>query len=426
MRLDNAVTVAKREYLARLRTKGFWLATVALPLFIGAMGVVPALLLGKGDKAHRLAVVDATGRLGEALARELAESDGPLGERAAFDVELVPAGADARADAEALDRRVLDDEIDAWIRIDDASLAADEIAYNAESVSNFITQSALERALSRVVRHDRLTAAGYDADEVGTLARGVGLDTVRVSEEGSKSEGAEAGIILAYVLFFILYMVLIIYGQQVMNGVLEEKSSRIVEVIVSTTRPFELMLGKLGGICLVALTQLAIWMGTLVLLTLPGVVASMAWVPENVDIPSFTPAILLHFLGHFLLGFFLYSTLYAAIGASFNNVQEAQQFASVAVIFLIAPVFLFWKVLNDPDSTLSVVSSLVPLFSPLLMMLRIAVKTPPWWQITLSYLLTALFTLAMVWLSARIYRVGILMYGKKPTIQELWRWIRYA
>ena len=234
-----------------------------------------------------------------------------------------------------------------------------------------------------------------------------------------------AGFFLAYFLFFLLYMVVAIYGQQVLNGVLEEKTSRVVEVIVAAVRPFDLMLGKLGGIGLVGLTQLTIWLASMAALTAPGVIGAMAWMPGG-TLPQVSLAVFAHFLVLFLLGYFFFATLYAAIGAATNNIQEAQQFAGVVVIFLIAPVLLMLPVINDPDSALAVVLSLVPPFTPLLMMLRIAVKMPPAWQIALGYLLTFSFNLFLVWICARVYRVGILMYGKKPTFQELWRWIRYS
>jgi ABC-2 type transport system permease protein len=249
---------------------------------------------------------------------------------------------------------------------------------------------------------------------------------VRVTEEGSRAEAGFAGVVLAYVLFFLLYMVIVLYGQQVMNSVIEEKSSRAVEVVISTVKPFELMMGKLFGVGLVGLTQLAIWLGSLAALTAPAVLSSLAFVPEDAGIPSLEPSLAVHFLICFVLGYFLYASFYAAIGSAFNNVQEAQQLASVAVIFLIAPLVLFVPVINDPGATWAAVASMVPLFTPLLMMLRIAVKEPPLWQIAVGYGGTALFVLFMIWLTARIYRVGILMYGKKPTVKEIWRWVRYA
>ena len=416
MRVENIRVIATREYLARIRTKGFWIATLGLPLFMAAIFVLQALLLTQATGAHRLVIVDTTGRLGDRLIAELTES--PELELMAEQLEEVVPGADVSALEETLqgfvptleppaadldaqraelDRRILAGEIDAWAWIDERGLESDRIEYHAESISNFVTQERFERAAARTVRTFRLTEAGLDADQIERLERSVSLTTVRVTEEGSREEGAAGGIVLAYVLFFLLYIAILVYGQQVMLGVLEEKSSRIVEVIVATTRPVELMAGKLLGICCVALTQLVIWLGTAVVLTLPRVVARMDWLDESFDVPTLEPWLVVHFFAFFILGFLLFSSFYGSIGAAFNNIQEAQQFASLGAAFVVAPALLFWMVLNEPDSTLSVVSSLIPLFTPLLMMLRLAVKAPPWWQVALGYILTIAVTWGMIW-----------------------------
>src|SRR5262249_13093401 len=158
--------------------------------------------------------------------------------------------------------------------------------------------------------------------------------------------------------------------------------------LVSTVRPFHLLLGKLVGICLLGLTQIAIWFATVIAVTAPGVAATIAFLPEGVHLPSVTPLLAINFGIYFVLGFFVYATFYAAIGASFNTLQEAQQVAALVVFFLIAPLFLMFRIVNDPDSTLAVVSSLIPPFTPLLMTLRIALQPPPFWQLGLSYVLT--------------------------------------
>ncbi len=437
LQLGSIGAIARREYLARVQTKGFWISTVLLPLFMGAMVFVPSLVASKTRATHRMAVVDETGKVGEALAAALTGkeqkkpgNEGVLEkareqpETASFVVEQVKPEEPA-AQRAALDRRVLDGKIDSWIRISNEALDKSQVEYRAESVSNFITQRRLERVLSQVVGRYRIESAGLDAERIAAMTRDVELETVRLSKEGERAEAGIAGFFLAYFLFFLLYMVVAIYGQQVLNGVLEEKASRVVEVIVAAVRPFDLMLGKLAGIGLVGLTQLGIWLATMAALTAPGVITAMAWLPGG-KLPEISLAVFGHFLVLFLLGYFFFATLYAAIGAATNNIQEAQQFAGVVVIFLIAPVLLMVPVINDPDSTLAVVLSLVPPFTPLLMMLRIAVKMPPAWQIALGYLLTSAFIVVLVWVCARVYRVGILMYGKKPTFQELWRWVRHA
>ena len=425
MRFDKTMVIARREYKSRIQSKGFWLATLAIPILMGALIFVPSLLISKTQSTQKLALLDLTGQVAEAFVAQQ-EEDQTGQSLANFELEIVEPHSDVEAQALELDEKVRQQEIDAWVYIPEDVFESSRVEYHAESVSNVLTQSELDRNLSRVVRKARLTDAGFDAEVVGGLIRGIELATVRVSEEGAAEERGEGGFFLAYGLFFLLYMVLVLYGQQVMTGVLEEKSSRVVEVVISAIRPFELMLGKLLGIGGIGLTQLGIWLGTLAALTAPGVVATLTWLPDEVDIPALGLPVILHFMGHFLMGFFLFSALYAAIGAAFNNVQEAQQFSTVVVMFLIAPMMIFIVILNDPDSTLAVVTSLIPFFTPLLMLLRIAVKMPPWWQIALGYLLTTGTTIFMIAVCARIYRVGILMHGKKPTIQEIWRWLRYA
>ncbi len=436
MRVEQVRTILKREYLTRIKSKAFWITTLLLPLGMAALVVVPSLVAMRAKASHRLAIVDRTGIVGAELERRLTAGlstsarEDPFKNRetqvANFAVELTAATTDPEAQRAELDRRVLAGEIDAWLWIDPAGLEKDQVEYHAESVSNFITQSRVEEVVSRVVGEARLKQAGIDAGEVERLTRGIEIETTRVLAEGSRKEGGLAGFFLAYFLFFLLYMVVMLYGQQVMNGVLEEKSSRIVEVILSTVNPSELMVGKLLGIGLVGLTQLAIWLGTMVALSTPAVLGALAMLPDGTQLPQVTLGLAIHFFVNFLLGFFVFASLYAAIGAATNNVQEAQQLAGFLVIFLIAPVLFVVPVINDPDSTLAVVLSLVPMFTPLLMMLRIAVKMPPLWQILAGYAITATFLVFLVWGCARIYRVGILMYGKKPTLAELWRWVRHA
>ncbi len=416
------VVIAKREYGTRIRSKGFWLSTVALPILMLVLTVVPTYLTARAGSTKRLAVVDETGRLAADILQSLDQAGDRASEIADFEVTIEPTET-GRA---VLDRRILDGEIDAWLWISRDELEQGLVEYHSESVASFLSQTILEQRLTEIVRRDRLSQLGIAPRLADELVASVSLRTVKVTEEGSQEEGEGAGFFLAYALFFLLYLVLMIYGQQVMNGVLEEKASRIVEVIVATTRPFDLMMGKLIGVCGIALTQLSIWLGTVAVLTLPAIVASIAWLPEDIEIPRLEPALIAHFVAFFLIGFFVYSTFYAAIGAAFNNVQEAQQFAGYAVVLLVAPMLFFFLVINDPDSTLSVVTSLIPPFTPLIMLLRLAVKTPPGWQIALGYALAAGFAIFMVWIAARIYRVGVLMYGKKPTLQELWRWLLHT
>lgn len=426
MRLEKMRVLAKREYLVRVKTKGFWIALLALPLFMGSMFVVPALVMSKTRAELELVIVDATGRVGRAVADDLAERQADGRTVADVDVTIVPAAADRAAQTAELDRRLVAEEIDAWIAIDEEGLARGRVEYRARSVSNTITQRVLERSLSSQVREMRLVDAGYDPEAIATLLEDVSLATVKVSERGSRAEAGEAGFFLAYGLFFLLYMVLLIWGQQVLQGVLEEKSSRVVEVVASAALPFDLMMGKLLGIGAAALTQFTVWMATVAALTAPQVLGMLSVLPADVGLPEVRVEQVVLIVAFFVLGFFVYSSMYAAVGAAFENLQDAQNMVFIPTMSIVLPIFFMFPVINDSNSPLAVTVSLVPLLTPILMPLRIAVEMPPWWQLALALVLTAGFVVLMVKLAARVYRVGILMYGKKPTLKELWRWLRYA
>jgi ABC-2 type transport system permease protein len=423
MRLRTILVVAKREYLQRIQSKGFWIATLILPLFVGSVTVLPTFLASKARTRQTVALVDETGKV---VPEMVSAERKPEKIRAEFNLKIEPPAADLKAQRAALDKRVLSGDIDAWLWIGRDALKTGEVEYHARNVSNLLTQEALQNNVSAAVRRVRLSEAGLDAVRIGDLTQPVEIKTERVSATGSRKEIAIAGAAFGYILFFMLYVTLAIWGQQVMQGVLEEKSSRVIEVIVSAVKPFELMMGKLAGICAVGLSQFTIWLLTFSVLTLPGILAAVSSLPKDVQLPTLTPFMVLNFAILFVLGFFVFSTFYAAIGAAFNNVQEAQQVAGVAVFFLVVPVFLMFRIINDPSSTFAVTMSLIPLFTPLLMTLRIALEMPPLWQLLLAYALTVGFLWIAIWACARIYRVGILMYGKKPTFQELWKWMRYS
>jgi ABC-2 type transport system permease protein len=433
MQLKNIAVIAKREYLQRAKTKAFWITTLILPLFVTAISTVPALLLSKSKASQKIVVVDETGKVGSTLVAKM--NSGEIEKQQAgksrdqmvsFDAETEPPAADRAAQRKALDGRVMDKQLDAWVWIGPGVFADKPVEYHARSVSNVFTQEALKDEISTVVRQARFRDAGIDPARVEALSRSVKLETQKVSASGSRAEGSLGAAMLAVVLFFILYISIIMWGQQVMQGVLEEKGSRVIEVVISCVTPFELMMGKLLVICLLGLTQLAIWLATVLVVTTPGLVAAVMVLPAGVSLPTLSPVMLINFVLLFILGFLAYATLYAGIGASFNNLQEAQQAAGIAMMFVIIPVMVMYPVINDPNSRMATVLSLIPMFTPLLMPLRIAIDMPPLWQLALAYALTISFVIGMVWICARIYRVGILMYGKKPTFAEIWKWTRYA
>ena len=445
MRLDATLTVARREFRERIRTKGFWFATIGLPLIMIAMAILPSLLLARSKTHDRIAIVDETGRLENDLRAVVAESTSkgkPEAEKsdaqevqrgrrgsaagATFELEFIAPRPDAAALGKELDQKILDGQLDAWLRVEKDALETSRISYRGRSVSNFMTQEQLEGNLTDTFRRVRLRDAGLDLSKLGGVLQSVDVATVRVTAEGNRKEGGLAGIGFAYILFMMLFVSVQVWGQQVMSGVLEEKGSRILEVMIATVRPFELLFGKLLGIGALGLVQMSIWLVSFAIASAPGVLAAVLSLPADISFPRVTVAMVINLIALFVLGFFAFASLYAAIGAAFNNLQEAQQVAGMLSFLIVIPVMFAFKVINAPDATSSVVLSLIPLFTPFLMALRISIQMPPAWQLALAYVLTSGFVLFMMSACARIYRVGILMYGKKPTIQEIWRWARYS
>jgi ABC-2 type transport system permease protein len=237
--------------------------------------------------------------------------------------------------------------------------------------------------------------------------------------------------LVAYIGAFLLYIVILMYAVAVMRSTLEEKTSRIVEVIVSSMEPWHLMLGKIFGVGAVSLTQLGIWLLSGALLGSAGLPALLAARPELTEfaqirdvLPGLGLAAL--FVGFFLLGFFMYAGLYACVGAMCNTDQEAQQAQAPLVVFVVAPILMVIPVIESPMSAVAVSLSLFPLFSPILMWSRVAGGGIPAWQIALSFVLMGLAVLGIAWIAGRIYKTGILMTGKRPTLPELWRWVKEA
>jgi ABC-2 type transport system permease protein len=299
-----------------------------------------------------------------------------------------------------------------------------EPEYVATNVAAFRLLMVLERAVNNVMVADRLQAAGLDPDRIGELTRRVDLKTLKLGAGGEETRDRGQAFMLSYTMVLIIYMTVLMYGIYVMRGVLEEKSSHIVEVIISAVKPFELMLGKILGIGAVGLTQMVLWSAMGFALSAPAVLSAMGM--SNIELPSIPTTLLVGFVVYFVLGFLLYGTLYAGIGAAFDTEQDAQNFQMMITMMLVIPLVLIVQIMNEPDGTLSVVLSLFPFFSPILMFLRMTLTQVPLWQLALSVLFMMGAIVGMAWIVGKIYRVGILMHGSKPKLKDLMRWVREA
>jgi ABC-2 type transport system permease protein len=419
--MGRILAVARREYIERVRTKAFVIGTIVAPILIVGMMLGPALVIQRqSSRPLAVTVVDASGQLRQDIEEALRRRRSLTGQPQ-FRIDPAPPGElqDVRA---GLREAILAGRLDGYVFVPAAAIDRSSAEYYGRNVSGQIEMRALESAVESALVGRRLARAGLDPARIPELTRRVDLKRIRVSARGERVERG-ATLLLSLVLMMILYITVLMWGQAMMTGVIEEKSNRVVEVIVSAMTPWQLFAGKLLGIGGAGLTQFLLWGATMVGLSLYG----GALIPASEgEMPEITPLIIGSFVTFFLLGFFLYAAIYAAIGAAVNTVQEAQNFALPALMPLILSMVLFPAVLRSPDSPLAVGISLFPFATPLLMFLRIALLTPPLWQIALSIALTGLTIAAVTWVAGRVYRVGILMYGKRPTFPELLRWVRHA
>jgi len=439
VRWRKVATIIRREYLSRVNTKAFWISTALVPLLMLAFTILPSLLMMRTGGNYTIAVVTADDALWEQLEAAVAERTARQASTDA-DVKMV-GGETARAsqvvvalrrvqpatDAEGqrleLKRQVAAKQLSGALILPATAVADGKSEYLSTNVSAIRLISLLERAVDAAVVHLRLTGAGVAPEQVKALTARADMKPVRIGEDLSESkEGAfEKSFILSYVLSLTLYMTMMFYGYYVMRGVLEEKSSRIVEVIVANVRPMELMLGKIFGVGAVGLTQYAIWVLVAMNLAVPGLFGIAAMEGSTALV---SPTLLVFFVVFFILGYFVFASFYAAIGAAFNTEEEAQQMQTVVSLVMAMSLMFMFPVLANPDSTLSVVLSLIPLFAPVLFFMRMTVQMPPLWQTALCLALLVGFIFLIAHFAAAVYRIGILMYGKRPTLVEMVRWAR--
>lgn len=412
--------LVRREYLERVRTKAFVIGTVLGPLLMGGLTVIPGLMMSRGGKPLHIALVDVGGHLAAPVEEALGKKE--LKGQKRFIVE--PAGPGTTAEREKQYKEdVLSGKLDGYLVLPGDALVKSEGSYYGKNVSNVVDLGMMDNAVEQTLIALRLEDVGVPPERVKEVTRRFDMKRIRVSDTGER-EDRGASTILALILLMILYVTVLMWGQMLLTSVIEEKTSRVVEVMASAVPPFHLLMGKLLGVGAAGLTQFLVWALSLFAVSVGG--AGMMAAIGGGKLPEISPFLLVALLVYFLLGFLLYSALFAAVGASVNTAQEAQSLAFPVMMPLIVGVMMFPMVMQAPDSPISVVLSLIPFFTPLLMFLRIAVLTPPMWQIALSIALTGLTIAGVLWVAARIYRVGILMYGKRPTFPEILRWVRHS
>ena len=434
--------VIKREYLERVRSKWFIFMTVFGPVFFAVITILPGYMTMRGMKDAQVSgihILDVTGTgLGQRVADRLQNQrqNGPLATlpggptlpalRSVVETLNPVRLADAESVATKL---VMSKETQGYLVLDSLTLTAQKARYAGRNASSLAQMELIEAAVRQSLMASRMQDAGIAPARIDAITRvRVDLATERIDERGRGGSGLVSAI-FGFVIAFLLYMMIMLYGQNVLRGVLEEKMTRVAEVVMASVKPDILLAGKILGVGAVGLTQQLIWFGSAAAFFTYGAAMGKAFgMPEmqRVVLPTVSAPLFLALVFFFLFGYVLYSSMFAAVGAMVGTQEEAQQAAQPVVMLLIASIIFVQPILLSPSGKLAVWLSVIPFTAPVIMPLRMSATQVPTLEIAGSLLGLALACWAAVWASARIYRVGILMTGKRPNLKELARWIKYA
>jgi len=423
------VAIFNREYMERVRSRWFVVATVFGPILMLALIFVPSILgsrTGASEDVGRVAILDATGtHIGRRMALSL--SGGLAGDTSL--TRIVPVTAATLAPAEsAATAEVMAGGLQGYFVLDSGTVQGRSARYAGRNASSISDLERLRAVVRQSVLAYRLEAAGLDPSRVDELtSTRLSLDAERLNERGRGGSGM-VSVLFGIFVAMLLYVAILLYGMSVLRGVQEEKQTRVAEVVLSSARSDTLLAGKVLGIGAVGLTQMLAWVVAAALLfRYRATLLGMAGLPNlPFSLPDIGIGMLVVLLFFFLAGFILYASLLAAVGAMVNNEQEAQQAAQPVIFLMIAAMLFLQPVLQNPNSRLAEVVSWIPFTAPIIMPLRMTLTTVSMVELILVLAGIAITCALAVWLAARIYRVGLLMYGKRPTMRELARWIRRA
>jgi ABC-2 type transport system permease protein len=434
------LAVVKREYIQRVRAKMFIVSTLLLPLVMSLFILVPALIVSIETPPIHVAIVDQTGimypRLKQALFSDESNPETQtdnVSERripprriaGGFVLEEVSLKDQSLDQIRAtLGQRLRSREIGGYVILPPDFLNTGQAEFFNSNPGDVLSARALQSALNRAVREQRLIDAKVDIKTRQELFKPVELQAVKIGAGGEERD-VSGSFAVVFGIGFVMYLAILMYGQIVLGAIIEEKETRIAEILFSSVRPFVLMMGKLVGVSLLALTQLSIWgLAFSVFAWYGGRVLALQGINANIQAIPFSHFV--YFALFFLMGYFIYATIYALVGSMVTTAQEGGQLAMPIILILVVSFYLFWPVSRSPDSPFSFWVSMIPFSAPVAMLVRIVTQTPPFWQIALSLLIGFSFVVVIMWIAGRVYRVGMLMYGKRASIPEAIRWARQA
>lgn len=430
--MHNILIIAKREYLERVRTRSFVIMTFLIPALMIGVSVVPTMLANRGSNETKHMVVVAGDRdTAEQIRSRIEQDEDKAAEKKSktgtkrsqqpehYTVEVSTAAT--QAERAALTEKVKSKQLDAFLWATPQAIADKKLDFVTFDVSNLIDNEVLGQIVSDALRRQALKNKGLKDDDIDAALEPVSVQAISPLGKGAPDPKIMFLGTLGFVM--VMYMTVLLYGINVMRSILEEKTSRIMEVMLSTASARDMMAGKILGVGAVGLTQVGIWVAVASAMSAGTIIAAASQIKGLIN-----PTLLIYFGVYFLLGYVLYSTLCAAVGSMVNSEQEAQQMQFLVMMPMILAVIFIANIFQHPNSPIALFGSLFPFTSPLVMFSRISMQQGqvPGWQIALSIALMVATIYGMVWLCGRIYRVGILMYGKKPNLPEIMKWIKYA
>ncbi len=429
--MHNLWLIARREYIERVRTRGFVITTVMIPVIMAGF-IFGSLFLGaRGNTDRHVVVVSSDRQLAQDLQSELQNqqsSDGTQTDQNSISLRAaarqphitVDVMEPARGTRALLDQDLEANEIDGYLWIRPAAPGGQPaFSYTPRSSSDQLTRQILSAALNRVLLREQLAHQGIVAGQADAMLQPVEITASRESRHHDRA----SSMVSIGILFFVMYFVIMLYGMNVARSIIEEKTSRIFEVLLAAIRPEEMMAGKIIGVGAVGLTQVGIWLSAIFLAAATSGGINIGG--ETIR-PSLTGPQVAYFFVYFLLGYLFYSSIAAALGAMCNSEQELQQMNIFLMLPLIFCFVALGTLLATPDAVISRVLALIPPFTPLLMYMRVSIGHPAAWEVALSIAMLVASILGLIWFTSRVYRVGVLMYGKRPNIAELMRWLKYS
>jgi len=432
MNLRHIKLILKREYVQRIKSPGFIIGTILGVLSIAALSFLPALLsLLDQQGTLDVAVVDPRGLVYRYLPQDGGEptptpiATSPLSQAPqplSSGVNFINAGTTSPADLSA---QVKAETIDAYLIVQGERASDVSFTYHGKERPSSVVSARLLGLLSAAASQARFAESGISAEQASALFAQPGFKIEPIVDGSIRDEETYAqSAALAYVLLIFLYGTMLMYGIQVAMGVVEEKSSRVMEVLITAVQPLDLMIGKVLGVGLVGLTQYGTWVGLgLVTILVSGALGGGS-LGQSVDVAAVPPATLFFFLIFFVLGYLLFASIYAALGSLVNRTEDVNSVTTPVTIIMVGTYLLSIYSLGNADADLVRWLSFVPFFTPMLMFIRVALSNPAWWELLISVVLLALSSLFFAWVAAKIYRVGVLLYGKRPSFREVGRLLR--